>query len=75
MVILKKEKMLLNRTHKIAAGYEQICPRPRILPPFFHTQFPLSAWAMPFSLFLFLWLGTNQKQTFGFKKPKMKVDF
>ena len=39
--------MLLNRTHKIAAVYEQICPRPRILPPFFHTQFPLSAWAMP----------------------------
>ena len=47
--------MLLNRTHKIAAVYEQICPRPRILPPFFHTQFPLSAWAIPFSLFLFLW--------------------
>ena len=47
--------MLLNRTHKIAAVYEQICPRPRILPPFLHTQFPLSAWARPFSLYLFLW--------------------
>ena len=46
--------MLLNRTHKIAAVYEQICPRPRILPPFFHSQFPLSAWARPFSFFLSL---------------------
>ena len=40
MVILKKEKMLINRTHKIAAVYEQICPRPHILPPFFIHNFP-----------------------------------
>ena len=31
--------MLLNRTHKIAAVYKQICPRPRILPPFFIHNF------------------------------------
>ena len=55
VVIFKKEKKLLIRTHKIAAVYEQICPCPRSLPPFFHTQLPLSAWARPFSLYLFLW--------------------
>ena len=49
------EKVLLNRTNKIAAVSEQICPRPLILPHFFHIQFPLSAWTRPFSLFLFLW--------------------
>ena len=40
VVIFKKEKMLLNRTHKIAEVYEQICPRPRIWPLFFRHNFP-----------------------------------
>ena len=44
--------MLLNRAYKIAAVYEQICSR---LAAFFHAQFPSSAWAKHFSLFLFLW--------------------
>ena len=37
---LKREKMLLNRIYKIAAVYEQICSRPRILPPLFIHSFP-----------------------------------
>ena len=65
--------MLLNRTHKIAAVYVQICPRPRILPPFFHTQFPMSAWAIPFSLFLFLWLTRTAKSAVEAKR-KCTVD-
>ena len=51
--IYNPKKGDLKLVHALAS-YEQIWPRPRILPPFFHTQFPLSAWAMPFSLFLFL---------------------
>ena len=43
VVLFKKEKLLFNRTCKIAAGYEQICflftSCPRIFPPLFIHNF------------------------------------
>ena len=48
MVIFKREKVLLNRTYKIAAVYEQIRSH-SYFAAFFHTQFSWLAWAKYFS--------------------------
>ena len=62
--------MLLNRTHKIAAVYEQICPRPRILPPFFIHNFPCQLERFH-SLFFYFYGRTAIKQ----KQLNLKSDY